>query len=47
MLCHTAEERDGMLHAGMEGAVNQQYDALERLLANDGPKSTTTQENGT
>jgi uncharacterized protein YndB with AHSA1/START domain len=32
MLCHTPEERDGMLHSGMEGGVNRQYDALEHAL---------------
>lgn len=36
LLCHTPEERDGMRHAGMEGAVNQQYDALERALGAGG-----------
>ena len=29
---HTAEERDGMLHSGMEEGLNQSYTALERLL---------------
>jgi len=26
-------ERDGMLHSGMEGGMNQSYDALDRVLA--------------
>jgi uncharacterized protein YndB with AHSA1/START domain len=30
---HTAAERDGMLHLGMEGGTNQSYDALDRVLA--------------
>jgi uncharacterized protein YndB with AHSA1/START domain len=33
LLCHTTGERDGMLYSGMEGGVNQNYDALERVLA--------------
>jgi uncharacterized protein YndB with AHSA1/START domain len=32
-LFHTAEERDGMLHSGMEGGLNQSYEALDRVLA--------------
>ncbi|MEP6730793.1 MAG: SRPBCC family protein [bacterium] len=32
-LFHTPEERDGMLHSGMEGGMNQSYQALDRLLA--------------
>lgn len=28
----TREERDGMLQSGMEGGVNQSYEALDRLL---------------
>jgi uncharacterized protein YndB with AHSA1/START domain len=32
-LFHTTEERDGMLQSGMEGGMNQSYDALDRLLA--------------
>ena len=32
-LFHTTEERDGMLHAGMEGGLNQSYEALDALLA--------------
>jgi uncharacterized protein YndB with AHSA1/START domain len=32
-LFHTGEERDGMLHAGMEGGLNESYAALDRLLA--------------
>jgi uncharacterized protein YndB with AHSA1/START domain len=31
-LFHTSEERDGMLHSGMEGGVNQSYAALDRVL---------------
>ena len=30
---HTTEERDGMLHSGMEGGLNQSYDALDAVLA--------------
>jgi uncharacterized protein YndB with AHSA1/START domain len=30
---HTAEERDGMLQAGMEEGLNQSYVALDKLLA--------------
>jgi uncharacterized protein YndB with AHSA1/START domain len=29
----TVEDRDGMLKSGMEGGVNQSYEALDRLLA--------------
>jgi uncharacterized protein YndB with AHSA1/START domain len=32
-LFHTTEERDGMLNSGMEGGLNQSYEALDRLLA--------------
>ena len=32
-LFFTAEERDGMLHSGMEGGMAQSYEALDRLLA--------------
>jgi uncharacterized protein YndB with AHSA1/START domain len=32
MLFYTTEERDGMLHAGMEGGLNESYAALDRLL---------------
>ena len=32
-LFHTTEERDGMLHAGMEGGANQSYAALDGVLA--------------
>ncbi len=32
-LSHTTEERDGMLNSGMEGGVNESYQALARLLA--------------
>ena len=31
-LFHTEEERDGMLHSGMESGVNASYDALDRVL---------------
>lgn len=32
-LFHTSEERDGMLHSGMEQGMNASYDALDRLLS--------------
>lgn len=32
-LFHTGEERDGFLHSGMEGGLNQSYEALDRVLA--------------
>jgi uncharacterized protein YndB with AHSA1/START domain len=32
----TAEDRDGMLQSGMEGGLNQSYEALDRVLANLG-----------
>jgi uncharacterized protein YndB with AHSA1/START domain len=32
-LFHTQEERDGMLHSGMETGLNESYQALDRLLA--------------
>ncbi|MFZ5894886.1 MAG: SRPBCC family protein [Myxococcota bacterium] len=32
-LFHTSEERDGMLHSGMEIGLNQSYVALDKLLA--------------
>ena len=32
-LFHTTEERDGMLHSGMEGGLNESYAALDRVLA--------------
>ena len=32
-LFHTNEERDGMLHSGMEGGMNESYNALDRVLA--------------
>ena len=32
-LFHTTEERDGMLHSGMEGGLNESYAALDALLA--------------
>lgn len=31
-LFHTPEERDGMLHSGMEGGLNQSYAALDEVL---------------
>lgn len=31
-LFHTAEERDGMVDAGMEGGANESFDALDRVL---------------
>lgn len=30
---HTTEERDGMLHSGMEGGLNESYKALDAVLA--------------
>ena len=30
---HTTEERDGMLHSGMEGGMNETYQRLDELLA--------------
>ena len=32
-LFHTTEERDGMLHSGMETGLNESYAALDELLA--------------
>jgi uncharacterized protein YndB with AHSA1/START domain len=32
-LFHTREERDGMLQSGMEGGLNESYEALDRVLA--------------
>ena len=32
-LFHTQQERDGMLHSGMEGGLNQSYAALDQVLA--------------
>jgi len=32
-LFHTTEERDGMLHSGMEGGLNESYAALDTVLA--------------
>jgi uncharacterized protein YndB with AHSA1/START domain len=32
-LFHTTDERDGMLHSGMEQGMNESYAALDRLLA--------------
>jgi uncharacterized protein YndB with AHSA1/START domain len=31
-LFHTTEERDGMLHSGMEQGMSQSYAALDKLL---------------
>ena len=31
-LFHTSEERDGMLHSGMESGANESYVALDRVL---------------
>jgi uncharacterized protein YndB with AHSA1/START domain len=31
-LFHTTEERDGMMHSGMEGGANASYAALDRVL---------------
>jgi len=35
-LFHTGAERDGFLQSGMEGGLNQSYDALDRVLAKMG-----------
>jgi uncharacterized protein YndB with AHSA1/START domain len=35
-LFHTTEERDGMLHSGMEDGLNESYAALDRLLSRAG-----------
>jgi uncharacterized protein YndB with AHSA1/START domain len=32
-LFHTVEDRDGMLHSGMEGGLNESHAALDRVLA--------------
>jgi uncharacterized protein YndB with AHSA1/START domain len=32
-LFYSQEERDGMLNSGMEGGMNQSFEALDRLLA--------------
>ena len=32
-LFHTTEERDGMLHSGMEQGMNESYAALDKVLA--------------
>jgi len=32
-LFHTTEERDGMLHSGMEEGLNQSYAALDKVLS--------------
>jgi hypothetical protein len=31
-LFHTTEERDGMMHSGMEGGANASYAAPDRVL---------------
>jgi len=36
MIIHTTEERDGMLHSGMETGLNQSYAKLDELLASLG-----------
>jgi uncharacterized protein YndB with AHSA1/START domain len=36
MLFHTTEERDGMLHSGMEHGLNESYAALDRVLLDSG-----------
>jgi len=35
-LFHTGMERDGFLQSGMEGGMNQSYEALDRVLAKMG-----------
>jgi uncharacterized protein YndB with AHSA1/START domain len=35
-LFHTTEDRDGMLHSGMEHGLNESYAALDRVLAQFG-----------
>jgi uncharacterized protein YndB with AHSA1/START domain/predicted enzyme related to lactoylglutathione lyase len=40
-LFYTTEERDGMLHSGMEQGMNQSYAALDRLLAGAGDGAGT------
>jgi uncharacterized protein YndB with AHSA1/START domain len=42
LLWHTTGERDGMLGSGMEGGVNRQYDALDRVLAQEWPAGAKT-----
>lgn len=32
-LFHTTDERDGMLQSGMEGGLNESYEALDKVLA--------------
>ena len=34
-LCHTTEERDGMVNSGMEGGMKESFAALDRLLAKE------------
>ena len=36
MQFYTPQERDGMLHSGMEGGMHQSYAALDALLARQG-----------
>lgn len=38
-LFHTTEERDGMLHSGMEHGLNASYAALDALLAAAGDRT--------
>lgn len=38
VLCHTAEECQGVLHSGMESGFSRQYAALDRLLAGGGSR---------
>jgi uncharacterized protein YndB with AHSA1/START domain len=35
-LFHTNEDRDGMIQSGMEGGLNESYEALDRVLAKMG-----------
>jgi len=37
-LFHTAQDRDGMLHSGMEGGLTQSYAALDAVLAGTAPR---------
>jgi hypothetical protein len=41
-LFHTVEDRDGMLHSGMEQGVNQSYAALDRVLTRVGGPSVVS-----
>lgn len=42
-LFHTREERDGMLHSGMEQGMNQSYEALDRVLPEVEPGAAASQ----